>query len=222
MSKFNDTELYIMNNYKIKTQNMIGLELGISRNKVNSICRKLGLRKIKLKYTLEKDEIIKPIKELNNLYGVTQYGKIINLITNTTIKPKISKDGYYVITTQQNYIRKQLLLHRIIALYFIEWYSKTNNVVNHKDGNKLNNKLDNLEWCSVEYNNKHFWNNGKGLCGSQCSNSTIDETIALNIFNDYHINRLSQRECQIKYNTTRSIVQKIIYKQRWKHIHNVD
>ena len=53
-----------------------------------------------------------------------------------------SKDGYYVITTQQNYIRKQLLLHRIIALYFIEWYSKTNNVVNHKDGNKLNNKLD--------------------------------------------------------------------------------
>lgn len=181
MSKFNDTELYIMNNYKIKTQNMIGLELGISRNKVNSICRKLGLRKIKLKYTLEKDEIIKPIKELNNLYGVTQYGKIINLITNTTIKPKISKDG-----------------------------------------NKLNNKLDNLEWCSVEYNNKHFWNNGKGLCGSQCSNSTIDETIALNIFNDYHINRLSQRECQIKYNTTRSIVQKIIYKQRWKHIHNVD
>ena len=83
----------------------------------------------------------------------------------------------------------------------------------------MNNNIENLEWCSVSYNNKHFWNLGLGKVGSECTNSKINEDIALSIYNDYHINKLSQKECRLKYNTTRSIVQKIIYKQRWKHIH---
>ncbi len=223
MSKFNYTDeeicLYIKNNYMKYTQNEIGLYLGISRSKVNRYVRTMGIRKIRHTFNPKPNEIVEPIQELNNMYGISNMGNFINLKTNTLVKPKLNKDGYKIIITQQNYKKQYFLLHRMIALYFVEGYSDECNVVNHIDGNKLNNNIENLEWCSVSYNNKHFWNLGLGKVGSECTNSKINEDIALSIYNDYHINKLSQKECRLKYNTTRSIVQKIIYKQRWKHIH---
>ena len=81
-------------------------------------------------------------------------------------KPTITSHGYYVISIKG----KTHLLHRLIAKAFIE---NPNNYpcINHKDGNKLNNLIDNLEWCTKAMNNKHaydtglkigYWKNKKG------------------------------------------------------------
>lgn len=56
---------------------------------------------------------------------------------------------------------RSMLLHRIIATTFIENKNDLP-VVNHIDGDKLNNSIENLEWCTVEYNHKHAWSTG--LC----------------------------------------------------------
>lgn len=81
-------------------------------------------------------------------------------------KPSLTNYGYYVISLKG----KVYLLHRLIAIAFIK---NPNNFpcINHIDGNKLNNELNNLEWCTKAMNNKHaydnnlkigYWKNKKG------------------------------------------------------------
>ena len=72
------------------------------------------------------------------------------------LKPDIAQNGYYRVTLAKNGIRKQVYVHRLMATHFIE---NPNNLpqVNHKDGNKLNNSLNNLEWCTVQENVIHAY-----------------------------------------------------------------
>lgn len=69
---------------------------------------------------------------------------------NIPIKLSINKDGYYVVNLKIDNKYKTYNVHRLVALHFI---SNPNNlpIVNHKDENKLNNKVENLEWCDYEY-----------------------------------------------------------------------
>ena len=51
-------------------------------------------------------------------------------------------------------------VHRLIAQWFLPVCDETYETVNHKDGNKLNNNVDNLEWMTFSQNAKHSWRNG--------------------------------------------------------------
>lgn len=72
------------------------------------------------------------------------------------LNPDIAQNGYYRVTLSINRNRKQLYLHRLLAKYFIP---NPNDLpqVNHIDGNKLNNNLNNLEWCSNQDNIIHAY-----------------------------------------------------------------
>lgn len=72
----------------------------------------------------------------------------------TQIKPEKTKNGYLVLRISINGIKKRYLLHRVVAIAFLP---NPNNFpcINHKDGNKENNNIKNLEWCTYSYNNKH-------------------------------------------------------------------
>lgn len=75
------------------------------------------------------------------------------------LNPDIAPNGYYRITLAVEGKRKQAYIHRLIATHFID---NPNNLpqVNHKDGNKLNNSMDNLEWVTVQENTIHAYKNG--------------------------------------------------------------
>lgn len=78
-------------------------------------------------------------------------GKILN--------PDIAPNGYYRVTLAKDGKRAQKYLHRLLAEYFIP-NPKNLPQVNHKDGNKLNCALDNLEWVSVKENVIHAYKHG--------------------------------------------------------------
>lgn len=103
------------------------------------------------------DEIWKPISGYENLYEISNLGNIRShhnyRSKNHLITPRL-KQGYYQIGLRKNSKRKWFLVHRLVAKTFI---SNPNNLpcVNHKDENKLNNSVENLEWCTYHYNNTY-------------------------------------------------------------------
>ena len=89
-------------------------------------------------------------------YDITEEGVVINLKTNRKYKGKIGSSGYLQWKTKRNNKCYTYSIHRLIAIKYIP---NPNNypVINHIDGNKLNNSIDNLEWCTQSYNIKHAY-----------------------------------------------------------------
>lgn len=56
-------------------------------------------------------------------------------------------------------IKKRFFIHRLVAIYFVDGYS-SELVVNHKDGDKTNNRFENLEWVTRSQNDLHAYKNG--------------------------------------------------------------
>jgi hypothetical protein len=101
-------------------------------------------------------EIWKNIEGYNN-YEVSNTGKIRNIKLNKELKLS-SNTGYFYIFLSENNKRKKGYIHRLVANSFLE---KTDDklVVNHKDGNKQNNSVENLEWITQGENIKHALDN---------------------------------------------------------------
>ena len=90
-------------------------------------------------------------------YEITQQGKVFNRF-GKELEGEITKEGYKRITLYLNKERKRFLLHRLIAELFID---NPNNypIVNHINGNKLDNRIENLEWITYKENTKHALEN---------------------------------------------------------------
>ena len=120
-------------------------------------------------------EIWKDIKGYEGLYQVSSLGNVRSLDTminckgaknidkhlrkGKVLKKYIGTSGYYTINLSKNSKIKVYRVHRLIANAFIP---NINNLplINHKDGNKLNNNINNLEWCTYAYNNKEAYRIG--------------------------------------------------------------
>ena len=72
------------------------------------------------------------------------------------IKPVVCTKGYYQVGLRIKKKRKIFFIHRLLAEYFINGHSKNKNEINHINGNKLDNRLTNLEWCDHLYNIRHY------------------------------------------------------------------
>lgn len=111
-------------------------------------------------------EIWKPIKGHVGLYEVSNFGRIKHLAAHKTSKmdvfgdkefivsPKLSR-GYLQVGLKDKYNNRKLYyVHRLVAQEFCYNDDPINKIyVNHIDENKLNNKCNNLEWCTAHYNN---------------------------------------------------------------------
>lgn len=117
-------------------------------------------------------EIWKDVKGFEGLYQVSNYGNIKSLpkkkgkgkgyfTKEKILKPKTDRYGYFVVCLRKNNKNHNMSIHRCVALSFCKNpFNKT--VVNHKDGNKKNNMSSNLEWCTVQENTKHAYDNNLG------------------------------------------------------------
>lgn len=108
------------------------------------------------------EEIILPIKDYEGSYSISNYGYVISHYkkgTSKIIKPGLTAQGYNFVRLS-NYKNNKIVdktytcfkLHRLVASHFIQNFTKELCVVNHIDGNRLNNRVDNLEVCSQAHN----------------------------------------------------------------------
>ena len=101
------------------------------------------------------------IPETNNKYQISNFGRIRNAKTGRLRKTYISA-MYPYFTCYVDGKMKGFTVHSLVAKAFLPKIEGKNQV-NHKDLNKLNNVVDNLEWCTHSENQKHKYSNGLGL-----------------------------------------------------------
>lgn len=114
-------------------------------------------------------------KDINGYYGFYQVSNIGNVRSLNRVVPRegkgslrlkghlklstVNNRGYYSTTLCKNGIYRHFAIHCLVARAFIE-NLENKEYVNHKDGNKLNNCVSNLEWNTMSENNKHAYDTG--------------------------------------------------------------
>jgi hypothetical protein len=160
-------------------------------------------------------EVWKDIKGYEGLYQVSNLGRVKSLCYYGGKKEKIIKggvnpQGYIIIGLNKNNKRTSYTEHRLVALAFLD---NPNNypVINHKNGIKTDNRVENLEWCTYQQNTIHAFETGlkfgyKGEKHGMCK-LTNDQVLAIRADNRLH--RIIAKE----YNVDRSTIgYGIIYK----------
>lgn len=128
-----------------------------------------------------------PIPNTSNLY-IDSIGNVLNINTNEFLKISTNEKGYAVVMTSNNkecYQRSSKLVHRLILMAWRPCKEMNNLHVNHIDLNKLNNNLDNLEWCTTGQNGQHWRNIARGgneynIVGVLVHNVFTDEIMEFN------------------------------------------
>lgn len=101
----------------------------------------------------------KVIPDYSN-YMVSNLGRFKNLKTNKILRQYVVMNYLKVPLRNDNGARKMVASHRVVALVFIVTNDKSLHI-NHKDENKLNNIAENLEFCTMEYNNNYGTRNNR-------------------------------------------------------------
>lgn len=160
--------------------------------------------------------------------SIEMYDFIINnkdrlnydLVNGLVITPKntngskCSSTGYLRVKVN----KKTLQVHQIMAVIYFG-NKCIGKQINHIDGNKLNNRVDNLEPVSQKENLKHAIDNGlygRVYEGETNTSSKLKEFEVREIL--LNIDSLSERKLAMKYNVSKSLIHNILHRRNWKHI----
>ena len=94
---------------------------------------------------------MKDIKNYEGIYGITSCGKVWSYKYKKFLTPRKGSHGYLQVGLRRDGEIKSYLIHRLVAMAYLP---NPDNLpmINHKDENKTNNCLQNLEWCDNSYN----------------------------------------------------------------------
>lgn len=156
--------------------------------------------------------------EINNKGEICSLERYVNnkngkrLIKSKLLKPFLTNSGYIGYTLKNKNKSKSVHLHRLLAEYFID---NPNNLpeVNHIDGDKLNNKLSNLEWVNKSENSLHAYKLGLKKSnfkptekGEDNPNSKLTQVIVNKIRELYSSGNYSQRDLGKKFNVKQATI----------------
>lgn len=176
------------------------------------------------------NEIWKDVVGWEGLYQVSSMGRFKSLSREKTLGArgkKIMKSfimkqnevkGYLTILFYNNSIRKKYQSHRVVANHFIE-NTKNKRTVNHINGNKKDNRINNLEWSSDSEQQIHAVKIGlrNKTLGENSNLSKLNETLVKEI-RELHKQKVKQNKLAITYNINRNTVSNIVNNKTWKHI----
>ena len=166
------------------------------------------------------NEIWKDINGYNGSYKISNFGRVKSIKYDKEIMLKcwLNSFGYCIVNFSQNGTRKNYRVHRLVAEYFIDNINSLKEV-NHIDGNKQNNNVSNLEWCTRQENLKHAHKIGlrKAKSGEEHNAVKLKETDVKEIRNLYR-NGYTQKNIAEIYNVTQANISTIVLNKTWKNL----
>ena len=173
------------------------------------------------------EEIWKKVESLNNRYEISNKGNIRNAETGKILKQFLSKFGYKILTVRpEMYVQKNVRIHQLVAEAFLgekpEGY-----VINHKDGDKTNNNVENLEYVTPSQNNQHALDMGLrkppdmskyALRGEKHPYATITENDVRMILELHEKTGFGCRRLAKLTGISYGVIDGILMGKTWKHV----
>lgn len=158
----------------------------------------------------------KDIPGWEGLYMINKNGDIFSVRNNRKLTPDYINKRYKQIVFSKNNKTKRYLIHRLVMLTFV---GPSNLTVNHKNGIKSDNRLENLEYVTQKENIAH--SHKKGLAniakGEKSGKAKLTEKEVIEI-KKYILSGNIHREIAEKYGVTRGAITDIARGKNWKHI----
>ena len=186
-----------------------------------------------------KNEVIeewKPIIDYENLYMISNLWRVKKLENQVTqkdlkghiytrtfpekiLKERNNKTDYITVGLNTNNTSKTFRIHRLVAIHFIP-NPENKPEVNHINGIKSDNRLENLEWCTSAENSKHALETEltKIQYGSETTNSKLTEKEVLEIRKLKETTNMTSTEIGKLFGVNQPAISKIIHRKTWKHI----
>lgn len=163
--------------------------------------------RVRLSTEVLKYKIMEELKLIRDNYWATKDGRIYSTKRNRYLKQRVGPRGYMMVNLSIDGKCKTFTVHRLIASTFIP-NPNGFDTVNHKDGNKTNNNVNNLEWTTSSGNTIHAFETGLRVPTykhGQFSKEDINEIRRL-----YNVEHLSQYKIAGRYNVSRGNIQQIL------------
>lgn len=173
-------------------------------------------------------EIWKPVVGYEEIYSVSNFGNVVRHSNKGSDgrKPKTKrmsqkaagwKGEYLAVTLTENNITKNQYVHRIVASAFLGIPADKSLQVNHKDGNKRNNHVENLEWVTAKENQQHRYSVlGHSQKGENNATNKYPESTIIKIREMFKSGLYSQREIARQTGVDYRYVHTIVHNRVWK------
>jgi hypothetical protein len=127
------------------------------------------------------EEIWKDIEGYEGLYQVSNLGRVNNVVRNKIKTLSLhTKTGYFFVHLYKDNTEKNKSVHRLVAETFISNNDKKL-CVNHKNSNRLDNTVQNLEYCTHSENTQHAYDNGRCKSGELHNMSKLSDKAVVEI-----------------------------------------
>lgn len=165
------------------------------------------------------DEVWSPIRNTENKYFVSNKGRVMSFYGSmfSLVKSRIGKNGYERISHMHKYGTP--LVHRIVAEAFLE-NPEEKQMINHKNGIKTDNRVENLEWCTHQENFAHAVDTGLITISTRetyLNEVDVAQMIALSLKSDIPFTTIAKM-----YGTTKKRLYKIRTGECWAAVDTRD
>jgi len=152
-------------------------------------------------------------------YSVSNQGRVKSIrFPNRCLKPGKNRYGYLLVDLCKNGVHKNHKIHRLVALAYIP-NPENKRTVNHIDGIKTNNFVENLEWNTHSENNQHAYDAGlKDDRGSKHGMAKLTEDQVLEIRRLYKTGNYIYKDLGAMFGVHYTLIGYIVNRKIWKHM----
>lgn len=166
----------------------------------------------------------RPVKGYEGFYSVSNLGRVRRdkspkKRTHGILKTKITRNGYVEVQLSANAVVRSVSVHRLVGFAFLE-KPEGKNDINHKNGKRSDNRLDNIEWLSRQENIQHMFTvlGNHGPQGEAAGSAKLTMEIVKEIRRTYASGSCTQDMLAQRYGVLQNAISRIVNGKRWQHL----